>query len=699
MYHEKRRASALARLGPPVAGDEQNKFLADEFEDISDPESREIYKDDGRSLLSSVYDDDVIMPSQSPTSHKSKHHSPERSRSRSREYVNAAKRKLKDYHDEKFRREKSKDTHVRAPQHRNDDQKRKRLTEHERIRDKNRRKRYHSRSESSSSLSSISSSSSWSSNSSSSSVSRSSRKKHRSPSPQLRSILKPGPAPLKSCLKKKGLAIPLEEPSIPGAQVTDYGHGQSAVSAPQDPWTESLPVSVVAPSFEVPQDIEDEDEFLYGDDGSSSRKQKNGFDAKAEEQAVQPSTSSDANLFQNEISSQVSDHKQDHHSKREKLKHYFESQQMKSQEYVQVSALTVEPQQAAAAVAPEPVQEKGNVLQEILQSIGFNFELSKKNQEKVQKKANQDTFSIKESSSFLAGGLDAIIQESAFGKQAAERQHTAPDSPPEHGFPERSQTAHQPSVSTLSYHAPVSQQPYTVSASSYQAFPPAASAYLPYPPNQPYGYVEPPLSWQGQTHQPVSQVQINQERPNITSVRIVESMEEAQKIYEGNTSSALKSISPSTQTAAPQAAPRVANQEAGALHKQKLVKKREGYLKQFRNLESEIISLKKQQGELMRKAQKQKDGHKDPIIQESTRLMEEIARQMKALQKNIEDNGKSLGLKDPLAGMRRFTKEQMAEVNPLNFFVSLTLVLVPSSFFHLPIDISFRFSFSVSQLL
>lgn len=59
-------------------------------------------------------------------------------------------------------------------------------------------------------------------------------------------------------------------------------------------------------------------------------------------------------------------------------------------------------------------------------------------------------------------------------------------------------------------------------------------------------------------------------------------------------------------------------------------------------LEKELERLRRQQNELMRKRQRQKDGHKDPLLLENSKLQQEIATKISALRKAAEENVSAL---------------------------------------------------------
>ncbi|XP_071833870.1 uncharacterized protein [Apostichopus japonicus] len=64
----------------------------------------------------------------------------------------------------------------------------------------------------------------------------------------------------------------------------------------------------------------------------------------------------------------------------------------------------------------------------------------------------------------------------------------------------------------------------------------------------------------------------------------------------------------------------------------KLKKEKEDFKRRLQFLQKELDRLKKNQGDLLRKKQKEKDGHKDPELMENNQLQEEILNQIKRLQ-------------------------------------------------------------------
>ncbi|XP_034537282.1 zinc finger protein 318 isoform X2 [Notolabrus celidotus] len=68
----------------------------------------------------------------------------------------------------------------------------------------------------------------------------------------------------------------------------------------------------------------------------------------------------------------------------------------------------------------------------------------------------------------------------------------------------------------------------------------------------------------------------------------------------------------------------------------KLKQDREVRMKKKEYLMKELERLRKQQGELLRKKRREKDGHKDPLLQEISRLQEEVMSQISNLRKEHE---------------------------------------------------------------
>ncbi|XP_051881361.1 zinc finger protein 318 [Pristis pectinata] len=76
--------------------------------------------------------------------------------------------------------------------------------------------------------------------------------------------------------------------------------------------------------------------------------------------------------------------------------------------------------------------------------------------------------------------------------------------------------------------------------------------------------------------------------------------------------------------------------------KAKLQKERESRQKRLEYLGNELQKLCKQQGEMLRKKRREKDGHKDPLLVENGKLQEDIVRQMSIVRQQVEETVKKL---------------------------------------------------------
>ncbi|XP_043543341.1 zinc finger protein 318 isoform X1 [Chiloscyllium plagiosum] len=76
--------------------------------------------------------------------------------------------------------------------------------------------------------------------------------------------------------------------------------------------------------------------------------------------------------------------------------------------------------------------------------------------------------------------------------------------------------------------------------------------------------------------------------------------------------------------------------------KAKLLKEKEARAKRLDYLGNELQKLRKQQGELLRKKRREKDGHKDPLLLENGKLQEDIVRQMSLVRQQVEETVKKL---------------------------------------------------------
>ncbi|KAJ8418329.1 hypothetical protein AAFF_G00140380 [Aldrovandia affinis] len=88
---------------------------------------------------------------------------------------------------------------------------------------------------------------------------------------------------------------------------------------------------------------------------------------------------------------------------------------------------------------------------------------------------------------------------------------------------------------------------------------------------------------------------------------------------------------------------RVSEEKNNASQKQKVIEEREKLkkerdvrMKKKEYLMKELERLRKQQGELLRKKRREKDGHKDPLLAEVGRLQEEVMAQISSLRKEHE---------------------------------------------------------------
>ncbi|XP_078254927.1 zinc finger protein 318 [Rhinoraja longicauda] len=76
--------------------------------------------------------------------------------------------------------------------------------------------------------------------------------------------------------------------------------------------------------------------------------------------------------------------------------------------------------------------------------------------------------------------------------------------------------------------------------------------------------------------------------------------------------------------------------------REKLQKEKESRQKRLEYLENELQKLCKQQGELLRKKRREKDGHKDPLLVKNGKLQEDINRQMSLVRQQVEETVKKL---------------------------------------------------------
>lgn len=76
--------------------------------------------------------------------------------------------------------------------------------------------------------------------------------------------------------------------------------------------------------------------------------------------------------------------------------------------------------------------------------------------------------------------------------------------------------------------------------------------------------------------------------------------------------------------------------------REKVQKEKEQNIQRMKILEQELSSLRKQQNELMRKRRRQRDGHKDPILMQNSKLQDEISKQITKLKQETEEKSKIL---------------------------------------------------------
>ena len=100
-----------------------------------------------------------------------------------------------------------------------------------------------------------------------------------------------------------------------------------------------------------------------------------------------------------------------------------------------------------------------------------------------------------------------------------------------------------------------------------------------------------------------------------------------------------------------------------AKEREQLEREKEERRKRLAILENELEKLRKQQGDMMRKKQRQKDGHKDPLLVENSKLQDEITKQITVLRKAVETqaNQASDEAKAPVAAVK-FKMEKVPKV-------------------------------------
>ncbi|XP_059838569.1 zinc finger protein 318 [Hypanus sabinus] len=111
--------------------------------------------------------------------------------------------------------------------------------------------------------------------------------------------------------------------------------------------------------------------------------------------------------------------------------------------------------------------------------------------------------------------------------------------------------------------------------------------------------------------------------------------------------------------------------------KAKLQKEKESRQKRLDYLGNELQKLSKQQGELLRKKRREKDGHKDPLLVENGKLQEDIVRQMSIVRQQVEDTEKKLSELDKVAQILGVViQEKTSKLHDLNKDDALEKVLL-----------------------
>ncbi|XP_053160016.1 zinc finger protein 318 isoform X2 [Hemicordylus capensis] len=113
---------------------------------------------------------------------------------------------------------------------------------------------------------------------------------------------------------------------------------------------------------------------------------------------------------------------------------------------------------------------------------------------------------------------------------------------------------------------------------------------------------------------------------------------------------------------------RISDEKNRASQKQKVIEEREklkaeqeARQKKLQYLKTELDRLSKQQGEMLRKKRREKDGHKDPLLVEVNRLQENIVKEIAQLQTNAEAAEKKQSELDKVAqilGINIFEKSR-----------------------------------------
>ncbi|XP_032876405.1 zinc finger protein 318 [Amblyraja radiata] len=111
--------------------------------------------------------------------------------------------------------------------------------------------------------------------------------------------------------------------------------------------------------------------------------------------------------------------------------------------------------------------------------------------------------------------------------------------------------------------------------------------------------------------------------------------------------------------------------------REKLQKEKASRQKRLEYLENELLKLCKQQGELLRKKRREKDGHKDPLLVKNGKLQEDINRQMSIVRQQVEETVKKLSKLEKVAQILGvMIQEKTSKSSDLNKDVILEQVLL-----------------------
>ncbi|XP_067884309.1 zinc finger protein 318 [Heterodontus francisci] len=184
--------------------------------------------------------------------------------------------------------------------------------------------------------------------------------------------------------------------------------------------------------------------------------------------------------------------------------------------------------------------------------------------------------------------------------------------------------------------------------------------YLSYP-APPWPTYPPPQVTEPYVQEPNSPIVVVMQQPKITrpNLRVIETVEAPKDIIDRKRedsvlvqvqkTSAFPHIpvaTPNRMVLMPKSAEeekRKSEQKQKVLEeKGKLLKEKEARQKRLEYLGNELQKLRKQQGELLRKKRREKDGHKDPLLVENGKLQEDIVRQMSLVRQQVEEAVKKL---------------------------------------------------------